>query len=281
MAEIPGRRRSRLPWRHLRLLLGGPILLAVIVAAAFGDALAPHDPYQIDPGHILASPSADHPFGTDEIGRDILSRVIHGARISLSVTAAAVLIATAVGVSTGISASYLGGRVENLVMRTIDVFVCLPEIFIAILVMALLESSLETLILTIGLLYFPQFARVVHSVTASAKKRDHVVAAVSLGAGPIRIISREILPNIASVIIVQVSFILSFAMLLEAGLSFLGLGVMPPRPSWGQMVGSLKDYVFLNPWPIVFPSLALFLSVFAINMASDWLQDFLNPELPR
>ncbi len=267
--------------RHLRLLLGAPILLAIVFVATFGDALAPHDPYRIDPGHVLGPLSADHPFGTDEIGRDVLSRVVHGARISLGVAAAAVLVATVIGVPTGIAAGYLGGRVENLVMRAIDVFVCLPEIFVAILVMAFLESSLQTLVVTIGLLYFPQFARVTHGVAASAARRDHVLAAVALGAGPLRIICREILPNIVAVIIVQVSFTLSFAMLLEAGLSFLGLGVMPPQPSWGQMVGTLKDYIFINPWPIVFPSLALFLSVFAVNMIGDWLQDSLNPEIAR
>jgi peptide/nickel transport system permease protein len=253
----------------------------LLLAALGADVIAPYDPFAIDARNILQGPSAAHPFGTDEIGRDVLSRVIFGARISLSVAAAAVLVATLVGVPIGLVAAYAGGRTENAVMRVIDLFVSLPEIFVAIVVMAFLTNSLPTLIFTIGLLYFPQFARVTHSVAASIRRKEFVEAAVSLGMGPVRIMVREILPNIVSVIIVQVSFTLSFAMLLEAGLSFLGLGVMPPQPSWGQMVGALKDYLFHNPWPVVFPSLALFLAVLAINLLGDWLQDRLNPELAR
>jgi peptide/nickel transport system permease protein len=164
-------------------------------------------------------------------------------------------------------------------MRVIDVFVSLPEIFVAIFVLAFFGNSLPTLIFTIGLLYFPQFAKVAHNMARSIKTREYVLAAVSLGAGPTRIIWREILPNMWSVIIVQISFTLSFAMLLEAGLSFLGLGVMPPMPSWGQMVGRLKDYLFNNPWPVVFPSIVLFITILAVNLFGDWLQDRLNPEL--
>jgi peptide/nickel transport system permease protein len=147
--------------------------------------------------------------------------------------------------------------------------------------MAFLEHSLRTLIFTIGLLYFPQFSRVTYSVASSIKTKDYILSAVTLGAGGPRIVFREILPNMASVIIVQISFTMSFAMLLEAGLSFLGLGVMPPQPSWGQMAGTLKDFIFINPLLVVFPSMALFLAVFAINMIGDWLQDWLNPEIVR
>jgi peptide/nickel transport system permease protein len=275
--------RDATPWvvRNIRLVISAPILALLLAAALGADLLAPYDPFAIDARNILQGPSAAHPFGTDEIGRDVLSRVIYGARISLSVAAAAVLVATLVGVPIGLVAAYTGGRTENAVMRAIDLFVSLPEIFVAIVVMAFLTNSLPTLIFTIGLLYFPQFARVTHSVAASVRRKEFVEAAVSLGMGPFRIMAQEILPNILTVIIVQVSFTLSFAMLLEAGLSFLGLGVMPPQPSWGQMVGTLKDYLFHNPWPVVFPSLALFLAVLAINLLGDWLQDRLNPELAR
>ena len=267
--------------RHARLIVGAPILIALILGACFSGWLAPADPYKIDTKNILKGPSRQHPFGTDQIGRDILSRVIFGARVSLSVSGAAVFFATLIGVPIGLLASYIGGRLENILMRVIDVFVCLPEIFVAIVVMAFLEHSLQTLIFTIGLLYFPQFARVTYSVASSIKTKDYVLSAVSLGAGGPRIVFYEILPNMASVIIVQISFTMSFAMLLEAGLSFLGLGVMPPQPSWGQMAGTLKDFVFINPLPVVFPSVALFLAVFSINMIGDWLQDRLNPEIVR
>lgn len=267
--------------RNFRLLVGAPILLVLILAACFSSALAPQDPFKIDTKNILKGPSRAHPFGTDQIGRDILSRVIYGARVSLSVAGAAVFFATLIGVPLGLLASYIGGRFENFLMRVIDVFVCLPEIFVAIVAMAFMEHSLRTLIFTIGLLYFPQFARVTYSVASSIKTKDYILSAVALGAGGPRIVFREILPNMISVIIVQISFTISFAMLLEAGLSFLGLGVMPPQPSWGQMAGTLKDFIFINPLLVVFPSVVLFLAVFAINMIGDWLQDRLNPEIVR
>jgi len=264
-----------------RLLFAVPFLLLLGGTALFAPILAPFDPLAIDARNILQSPSATHLFGTDELGRDILSRLMYGARISLSVAIAAVVIASFIGVIVGVAASYAKGQVENLVMRVIDIFVCLPEIFVAIVIMAFLEHGLRTLIITIGLLYFPQFARVAYNVARSLREKEYVLAAVSLGARPLHIIARALLPNMASVIVVQLSFTLSFAMLLEAGLSFLGLGLMPPAPSWGQMVGTLKDYLFTNAWPVVFPSLALFLTIFAINTLGDWLQDYLNPEMPR
>lgn len=277
----PGQRFLRWLRRHVRLLIGGPIIVILVIAAIFCESIAPADPYQINTKAILKGPSAAHPFGTDQIGRDILSRVIYGARVSLSVAAAAVFFATLIGVPVGLLAAYIGGRLENGIMRVIDIFVCLPEIFVAIVVMAFMQHSLTTLIFTIGLLYFPQFARVTYGVAASLKTRDYVLAAEALGAGGTRIVFQEILPNMMSVVIVQISFTMSFAMLLEAGLSFLGLGVMPPQPSWGQMAGALKDFIFINPWPVVFPSAVLFLAVFSINMIGDWLQDYLNPEIVR
>ena len=272
---------KRMIKKHFRLIVALPILLLLIFSALFCTQLAPADPYEINTREILQGPSAEHWFGTDQIGRDILSRVLFGARVSLSVAAAAVLFATIIGVPLGLIISYIGGRFENIAMRVIDVFVCLPEIFVAIVVMAFLDHSMQTLIFTIGLLYFPQFTRVTYSVSASIRSKDYIMAAIALGAGGPRIIFREILPNMFSVIIVQISFTMSFAMLLEAGLSFLGLGVMPPQPSWGQMAGTLKDFIFINPLLVVFPSVTLFLAVFAINMLGDWLQDRLNPEIIR
>ena len=265
--------------RNLALVVVSPYLALIAIMAVLPEAIAPYDPLAIDASNILAPPTGTHLLGTDEIGRDILSRIIYGARVSLGVALAAVAVACLLGVPLGLATSYLGGRLENAIMRAVDVFVSLPEIFVAIVVLAFLGGDLPTLVFTIGLLYFPQFAKVAHGMTASIRSREHVLAAVSLGAGPIWIIWREILPNMRSVIIVQASFTLSFAMLLEAGLSFLGLGVTPPQPSWGQMVGTLKDYLFTNPWPVVFPSLALFLTILAVNILGDWLQDRLNPEL--
>jgi peptide/nickel transport system permease protein len=245
------------------------------------DVISPHDPLAIDPARILEAPGGTYLLGTDELGRDLLSRLIYGARVSLAVAAAAVVIAGVIGVPLGIAIAFTGRRFETLAMRVIDVFVSLPEIFVAIIVLAFAGGGLPTLIGTIGILYFPQFARVSYGMARSIRARDHVLAAISLGAGPLWIIRKEVFPNMLSVIAVQASFTLSFAMLMEAGLSFLGLGVTPPTPSWGQMIGTLKNYIFINSWPVVVPSLVLFATVLAINVLGDWLQDHLNPELRR
>lgn len=257
------------------------VLVVVAATALFAPVLGLVDPLAIDPTNILASPGAAHWLGTDELGRDLFSRLAYGGRVSLAVAAAAVLLAGSIGVPLGIAIAFLGPRAEGAAMRVVDVFVSLPEIFVAIVVLAFLGGSLPALIGTIGLLYCPQFARVAYGMARSIRARDHVLAARSLGAGRLWLIRREILPNMRSVIAVQASLTFSFAMLMEAGLSFLGLGVQPPTPSWGQMVGTLKNYIFINAWPVLVPSLALFVTVLAINIVGDWLQDRLNPELQR
>jgi len=256
-------------------------LLVMVAAAAAAPWLGLADPYHIDAGNLLASPSWQHWLGTDELGRDLLSRTVHGARVSLAVAACAVLLAGVWGTAAGVAAAFAPRRIESLAIRAIDVFVSLPEIFLALVVLAFIGGSLPTLVITIGILYGPQFARVTWGVARGIRARDHVAAAVSLGAGPLWIIWHEVLPNMRSIIAVQASFTFSFAMLLEAGLSFLGLGVRPPVPSWGGMVGTLKDYLYTNPWPVLVPALALFFTVLAVNVAGDWLQDALNPELQR
>lgn len=263
----------------VRLALG--FLAVVVLAAIFGPALGLADPYRIDAANLLASPSWQHWLGTDELGRDLLARAVYGARVSLSVAAAAVVLAGVVGVAVGVGVAFLGRRAEAAAIRVVDVFVSLPEIFVALVVLAFIGGNLPTLVGTIGILYAPQFARVAWGVARGIRAREHVLAASSLGAGTPWIIWHEVLPNMRSIIAVQASFTFSFAMLLEAGLSFLGLGVRPPVPSWGQMVGSLKDYLFTNPWPVLVPALALFFTVLAVNVLGDWLQDALNPELQR
>ena len=266
---------------------GVPVLLALgfltvmVLAAALGPALGLADPYRIDAANLLASPSWQHWLGTDELGRDLLARAVYGARVSLSVAAAAVILAGVLGVAVGVGVAFLGRRAEAAAIRVVDVFVSLPEIFVALVVLAFIGGNLPTLVGTIGILYAPQFARVSWGVARGIRAREHVLAASSLGAGSGWIIWHEVLPNMRSIIAVQASFTFSFAMLLEAGLSFLGLGVRPPVPSWGQMVGSLKDYLFTNPWPVLVPARALFFTVLAVNVLGDWLQDALNPELQR
>jgi len=263
----------------VRLALG--FLIVIVAAAAFGPMLGLADPYQIDAANLLSSPTWKHWLGTDELGRDLLARVIYGARVSLTVAAAAVILAGVLGVAVGVGVAFLGRRAEAAAIRVVDVFVSLPEIFVALVVLAFIGGNLPTLVATIGVLYAPQFARVTWGVARGIRAREHVLAASSLGAGNGWIIWHEVLPNRRSIIAVQASFTFSFAMLLEAGLSFLGLGVRPPIPSWGQMVGALRDYLFTNPWPVLVPALALFFTVLAVNVLGDWLQDLLNPELQR
>jgi len=256
--------------------------LAIIgLAAVFADVVSTRDPLEIDPNNILASPGVRNLLGTDELGRDLLARIIHGGRVSLEVAISAIVLACSIGIPLGIGVAFCGRRVETFAMRIIDVFVSLPEIFVAIVILGFAGGGLATLIVTIGLLFFPQFARVSYGMTRSIRAREHVLSAISLGAGPMWIVRKEILPNMVSVIAVQASFTLSFAMLMEAGLSFLGLGVPPPTPSWGQMIGGLKNYIFINAWPVVVPSIVLFATVLSVNVLGDWLQDRLNPELRR
>lgn len=268
-------------FRNLPALVALIFLAIISLLAIFAPLLPIADPLAIDTLNILSGPTSLHPLGTDELGRDILSRILHGGRISLGVATSAVLLAGVLGTIAGICIAFLGSKLEAMSMRVIDVFVSMPEIFVALVALALLGGNLATLVLTIGLIYCPQFARVVYNVTRSIRERDHVMAARSLGAGRLWLIRHEALPNLLSIIAVQASVTFSFAMLLEAGLSFLGLGVQPPTPSWGQMVGLLKNYIFVNPWPVVFPGLALFFVVLAINVVGDFLQDVLNPELHK
>jgi peptide/nickel transport system permease protein len=256
-------------------------LAIVALAAIFAGVLSPRDPLAINPNNILASPSLADLLGTDELGRDLLARIIYGGRVSLEVAASAVVLACAIGIPLGIGIAFCGRRVEAFAMRIVDVFVSLPEIFVAIVILAFAGGGLTTLIVTIGLLFFPHFARVAYGMTRSVRAREHVLSAISLGAGATWIVRKEILPNMVSVIAVQASFTLSFAMLMEAGLSFLGLGVPPPTPSWGQMIGGLKNYIFINAWPVVVPSIVLFATILSVNVLGDWLQDSLNPELQR
>ena len=256
-------------------------LAVVALAAVFAGVLSPRDPLAINPNNILASPSFNDLLGTDELGRDLLARIIYGGRVSLEVAVSAVVLACAIGIPLGIGIAFCGRRVEAFSMRIVDVFVSLPEIFVAIVILAFAGGGLATLIVTIGLLFFPHFARVAYGMTRSIRAREHVLSAISLGAGATWIVRKEILPNMVSVIAVQASFTLSFAMLMEAGLSFLGLGVPPPTPSWGQMIGGLKNYIFINAWPVVVPSIVLFVTILSVNVLGDWLQDSLNPELRR
>jgi peptide/nickel transport system permease protein len=247
---------------------GAAMVLSLVVVAIFAPALAPHDPTRAvaqsfgDPG----PPSHAFPLGSDELGRDVLSRIIYGARISLSVGVAAMIVTMTIGVTIGLLSGFFGGAVDFLLMRFTDVMLTLPALLLAMLFVAVLRPSLLTILLVIGLVSWTGVARVVRAETLSMVQRDFVLAARALGAAPSRLIVRHVLPNVMPIIVVMAVLGTSGTLLLDAGLSFLGLGVPPPTPSWGRMIDEATLYFRTAPWLAAFPGLAIFYAVLAFNL---------------
>jgi peptide/nickel transport system permease protein len=270
-------------WRRLarnELTMAGAIILAIVlIAAIFAPYLAPHDPLGMNPTQLLQPPSAEHLMGTDELGRDVMSRVIWGARISLYVGVISVTMAVLLGVTLGLLAGYHGGILDDLINRVLDVVFAFPTILLALGIVGMLGSSLTNSMIAIGLIYTPVYARLARGTTLAVKEREFVQAAAACGAQSGRIILRHILPNVMAPLIVQTSLSLSLAILAEASLSFLGLGTQPPDPSWGTMVNTGQALIELSPWPVVFPGLAIVLAVLAFNLIGDGLRDALDPRM--
>jgi ABC-type dipeptide/oligopeptide/nickel transport system permease subunit len=233
----------------------------------------------MNPPARLRPPGAGYLLGTDEFGRDVLSRIFWGTRISLAVGAAAVALAMAGGVSLGLLAGYLGGLVDPLIMRLMDVILCFPPILLGITMVGFAGHSLVNLVLVLGLLFVPRFTRVIYGTVQSVKQNQYVEAARAIGCGHFFIMRKHILPHIFSIIIIQITLNFGFMILLEAGLSFLGLGTLPPTPSWGTMIASARDYMEIAPLLVVWPSLAVALTVLAFNLLGDGLRDALDPRL--
>ena len=265
--------------RDPRFVLSGFVVTIIVLMALLAPLFAPHDPIALNTSNALQGPSGAYTFGTDEYGRDILSRIIFGAQASLQVAIGAVLVAMLIGLPIGIFAGYFGGWIETLSMRVIDVIMCFPPIILGILVVGFLGPGIRNLIMVIGLLYIPRFARIAHSTTLSLRSQEYVDASRAVGATDLYIIRRAILPNILAPIIVQASLSLAAAILLESGLSFLGLGIVPPTPSWGLMIGDGRGYMLLNPWYVIWPSLVLAVTILSINVLGDSLRDILDPRL--
>ena len=265
--------------RDPRFALSGILVLVIVVMALLAPRFAPHDPIALNTREALQGPTSAHVFGTDEYGRDILSRIIFGAQASLQVALGAVLVAMLIGIPIGVLGGYFGGWIETLTMRVIDVIMCFPPIILGILVVGFLGPGIRNLILVIGLLYIPRFARITHSATLTLRNRDYVDASRAVGATDLYIIRRAVLPNILAPIIVQASLSLAAAILLESGLSFLGLGIVPPTPSWGLMIGDGRGYMLLNPWYVIWPSVVLAVTILSINVLGDSLRDLLDPRL--
>jgi peptide/nickel transport system permease protein len=267
--------------RNRLALAGGIVILLMVIAALFAPWIAPYDPDRQFGRDALQGPSRRYLFGADNIGRDTLSRVIFGARVSLFVGLTAMLIATAVGVPLGLLAGYYGGLLDSVAMRAMDTLLAFPAVLLAIFIVAVLGPSLTNAILAVGIIYVPAFARLTRANVLSLREKEFVEAARCLGASDLRVMFRSILPNCLPPLVVQFSLGVGYAMLVEAGLSFLGLGVQPPTPAWGQMVGLARNFITLSPWLITFPGLAIFLAVLAFNFFGDGLREATDPRLRR
>jgi peptide/nickel transport system permease protein len=280
--------RRRLPaFRHLATLLGAVIVGAALLVAIFAPSLTPHDPFAQDLNLRLIPPwwmdgsQPAHLLGTDQIGRDYLSRLIYGTRISMLIGVLTVITSGAIGITLGIIGGFYGGRTDDVVMFLITCRLSIPLILVALTVVALVGSSLAVVILTLGLLLWDRFAVVARTTTMQVRNLDYIAAAQAAGASPMHILVREVLPNIANHLVVVATLEMALAILLEAALSFLGLGVPPPLPSWGLMIAEAKEYMFFSPWVIMTPGVALFVLVLGINLLGDGLRDLLGADLRR
>jgi peptide/nickel transport system permease protein len=280
--------RRRIPaFRHLATLLGAAIVGAALLVAIFAPCLTPHDPFaqdltlRLSPPVWMESSQPAHLLGTDQIGRDYLSRLIYGTRVSMLIGVLTVITSGAIGITLGIIGGFYGGRTDDIVMFLITCRLSIPLILVALTVVALVGSSLAVVILTLGLLLWDRFAVVARTTAMQVRNLDYIAAAQAAGASRLHILIREVLPNIANHLVVVATLEMALAILLEAALSFLGLGVPPPLPSWGLMIAEAKEYMFFSPWVIMTPGVALFVLVLGINLLGDGLRDLLGADLRR
>lgn len=268
--------------RNPRILIGGGVVATLLLMAAFAPVIAPYDPIEVVPSRSLQPPSGQHLFGTDDLGRDVFSRVVWGSRVSLSVGAISVSIGFLVGVTVGLLAGYLGGAVDLIAMRVIDALLAFPALVLAIAITAALGPQIQYAMIAIGVVAIPAYARLTRGQVLSVRERDFVTAARTVGASPLRIVVRHIFPNVTNPLIVQATLATAFAILAEATLSFLGLGSQPPNPSWGSDINYSQRYLANRMWWMsAGPGLAIFLAVFSFNFLGDALRDALDPRLRR
>jgi peptide/nickel transport system permease protein len=266
--------------RRPRVAIGGVLLLVLVVAALAAPILSPYDPIAVNVTDALEGPSGRHLFGTDDLGRDVFSRTLYGARVSLSVGLISVSIGLLVGVSLGLVAGYVGGTADLMIMRLIDALLAFPGLVLAISITAALGPQIQNAMIAIGIVAIPAYTRLTRGQVLTAREREFVTAARAIGAPAHRIVLRHILPNILNPIVVQVTLSTAFAILAEAALSFLGLGAQPPTPSWGQDINYSQRYLPNQMWWMsAGPGLAIFLAVFAFNFLGDALRDALDPQL--
>jgi peptide/nickel transport system permease protein len=286
IARVAGRTVRDRRWDTLRRAaatrlapFGAAVLLLAIGAALLAPVVAPHDPLKQDLNHTLGRPDRIHPLGTDNVGRDVLSRVIWGTRVSLVAGFGSVVIAVVVGGVLGLAAGYAGGRVDNLIMRVMDAVLSFPPLVLALALGAVLGAGLIGVVIALGVVYTPTFARLMRGQVLAITAREYVDAARALGLPGWRIAWSHVLPNATAPIVVQASLSVAFAILAEASLSFLGLGVQPPGASWGSMINAGRGYLQQAPWIVFGPGAALFVTVVGLNFVGDAIRDALDPRL--
>ena len=280
----PGQIMRRRMARHKGFLFGGGVLVLVLLMAILAPVISPHDPYHQELTQRLIPPiwgengTWEHPLGTDNLGRDYFSRVIYGCRISLLIGFACVAIAAVIGAGLGLAAGYFGGRVDMFVSFFITVRLAMPAVLVAVAVVALIGGSMQIVILTLGCLIWDRFAVVLRATTQQIRSMDYIPAAQAAGCSTFWIVSREIMPNLFNNMVVVATLEVGRAILLEAALSFLGMGVQPPTPSWGLMIAEGKDFMLFDPYLITIPGVALFILVLGMNLLGDGLRDVTAPE---
>ncbi len=281
MAAIIGRRFSRHPGA-----IAGSLILVCIVICALLAGLSPYDPNVSNMAERLQAPSWAHPMGTDALGRDLLTRILYGGRVSLAVGSLVVLVALAIGIPIGASAGYFGGKIDDVLMRITDAALSLPQLMVLILLSAIVRevgvpffssNSVITIALVIGLLSWMTVARLVRATFLTIREMEFVTAANCLGISNLRIILRHILPNAVGPIIVESTLEMGYAIMEESGLSFLGFGIQPPTPSWGNLLSNAQDHMTQDPWLAIFPGLMIFLTIISVNYIGDGLRDAFDP----
>lgn len=267
--------------RSRNALVGLALTVFFVFIAIAAPVIAPNNPTDFDLAYMSASPSWEYPLGTDSLGRDVFSRLLHGARITLLITAGAVAIAVVVGSAMGLVAGFRGGWADNIIMRIVDVMLAMPTFLLAIAIIAALGPGTLNVIIAVGIGSIPDFARIARGSTISVKQEDYTLAARAMGARSLRIMNRHILPNVTAPLIVQTTLRLATAILTAAGLSFLGLGPQPPTPEWGAMLSSGRQFMISSPQLVIVPGVAILLATIGFNLLGDGLRDALDPRMKR
>jgi peptide/nickel transport system permease protein len=263
---------------NLLAFWGAIVILLLVLIAIFAPWIAPQDPFKTNTDKMFLPPFTEgYILGSDELGRDVLSRIIYGSRVSLSVSVLGVSFAVIMGGIAGIVAGYLGGVIDAITMRIVDVMFSIPYLLFALAIVGITGRSMVGVAFALAVAYTPIFARICYSATVAVRELGYVEASIAMGAGSRRILWKDILPNVLPIIMVQFSATLSWAILTEAGLGFIGLGVNPPTPSWGLMLSKSREHFYLSPWLPIFPGLAIMITVFAFNLFGDGMRDVLDP----